>query len=141
VTTLDRLLPDVGLDEPEILVHPARDLREDIRGALVAELVGPIDGVTGTLTIGAQRRRERVDVVPLLLAASPLLQGIGSHYFEDCNEAQAVSKQPADFSGGVARTPSIRRMPSGSGDPPLEHRHLVRGDRLGCVAVALSRHA
>jgi len=82
VTTLDRLLPDVRLDEPEVLVHPPRDLREDIRGALVAELVGLIDGVTGTLTIGAQRRRERVDVVPLLLAASPLLQGIGGHYFE-----------------------------------------------------------
>ncbi len=36
VTTLDRLLPDVGLDEPEMLINPPRDLREDIRGALVA---------------------------------------------------------------------------------------------------------
>src|SRR5216117_71089 len=52
VTTLDRLLPDVGLDETEILVHPPRDLRADIRGALVAGLVGLIGGVTGTLTIG-----------------------------------------------------------------------------------------
>src|SRR5439155_20210292 len=36
VTTLDRLLPDVGLDEREMLINPPRDLREDIRGALVA---------------------------------------------------------------------------------------------------------
>jgi len=61
----------VGLDEPEILVHPRADLREDIRGALVAELVGLIDGVTGTLTIGASADESASDVVPLLLAASP----------------------------------------------------------------------
>src|SRR5207247_412292 len=61
VTTLDRLLPDVGLDETEILVHPPRDLRADIRGALVAGLVGLIGGVTGTLTIGGRRGRERGD--------------------------------------------------------------------------------
>src|SRR2546426_734218 len=68
VTTLDRLLPDVRLDEPEMLLHPPRDLREDIRGALVAGLVGLIDGVTGTLTIGGQRGRERIDVGPLFSA-------------------------------------------------------------------------
>src|SRR5438309_341924 len=61
VTTLDRLLPDVGLDETEILVHPPPDLRADIRSALVAGLVGLIGGVTGRLTIGGRRGRERGD--------------------------------------------------------------------------------
>ncbi len=38
----------------------------------------------------------------VLLAASPLLAGIGGRYFEDCNEAPVVSRRPTDFSGGVA---------------------------------------
>jgi hypothetical protein len=37
-----------------------------------------------------------------LLATSPLLDGVGGRYFEDCNEASVVSRRPADFSGGVA---------------------------------------
>ncbi|MCW2546805.1 MAG: oxidoreductase [Mycobacterium sp.] len=37
-----------------------------------------------------------------LLAASPLLDGVGGRYFEDCNEARVVLARPADFSGGVA---------------------------------------
>ncbi len=35
----------------------------------------------------------------VLLAASPLLEGVGGRYFEDCNEAQVVSKRPADYRG------------------------------------------
>lgn len=38
----------------------------------------------------------------MLLAASPLLDGISGHYFEDCNEAEQVSKRPTDFTGGYA---------------------------------------
>ena len=38
----------------------------------------------------------------VLLATSPLLQGISGRYFEDCNEAPVVRKRPVDFSGGVA---------------------------------------
>lgn len=38
----------------------------------------------------------------VLLAASPLLEGVGGRYFEDCNEAPVVSRRPMDFSGGVA---------------------------------------
>jgi NAD(P)-dependent dehydrogenase (short-subunit alcohol dehydrogenase family) len=38
----------------------------------------------------------------VLLAASPLLDGIGGRYFEDCNEATFVKNRPTDFSGGVA---------------------------------------
>ncbi len=35
----------------------------------------------------------------VLLAASPLLDGIGGRYFEDCNEAPVVARRPADYRG------------------------------------------
>jgi len=38
----------------------------------------------------------------VLLAVSPLLDGIGGRYFENCNEAQVVHGRPTDYSGGVA---------------------------------------
>jgi NAD(P)-dependent dehydrogenase (short-subunit alcohol dehydrogenase family) len=38
----------------------------------------------------------------VLLAASPLLQGVGGRYFEDCNEAPVVSRRPEAGMGGVA---------------------------------------
>lgn len=38
----------------------------------------------------------------MLLAASPLVDGIGGRYFEDCNEGRVVTSRPLDFSGGVA---------------------------------------
>ena len=38
----------------------------------------------------------------VLLATSPLLEGIGGRYFEDCNEAKLVTSRPTDFSGGIA---------------------------------------
>ena len=37
-----------------------------------------------------------------LLAASPLLDGIGGRYFEDCNEANVVSRRGGPGQGGVA---------------------------------------
>lgn len=39
----------------------------------------------------------------VLLAASPLLDGIGGRYFEDCNEAHVVDRRGAPGTGGVAR--------------------------------------
>jgi NAD(P)-dependent dehydrogenase (short-subunit alcohol dehydrogenase family) len=38
----------------------------------------------------------------VLLAASPLLEGISGRYFENCNEAALVNQRPTDFTGGVA---------------------------------------
>lgn len=35
----------------------------------------------------------------VLLAASPLLEGVGGRYFEDCNEALVVDRRPADYTG------------------------------------------
>ena len=38
----------------------------------------------------------------VLLAASPLLEGIGGRYFEDCNESPVLEGEPEMFGGGVA---------------------------------------
>lgn len=38
----------------------------------------------------------------VLLAASPLLDGVSGRYFEDCNEADVVSERPVDRVAGVA---------------------------------------
>jgi len=38
----------------------------------------------------------------VLLAASPPLEGVGGHYFEDCNEAETVERRPELGYGGVA---------------------------------------
>jgi NAD(P)-dependent dehydrogenase (short-subunit alcohol dehydrogenase family) len=38
----------------------------------------------------------------VLLAASPLLEGVGGRYFEDCNEAEVVDRRPEIGGGGVA---------------------------------------
>jgi NAD(P)-dependent dehydrogenase (short-subunit alcohol dehydrogenase family) len=38
----------------------------------------------------------------VLLAASPLLNGIGGRYFEDCNEARVVDRRGEPGTGGVA---------------------------------------
>ena len=35
----------------------------------------------------------------VLLATSPLLEGIGGHYFENCSEATTVTERPADYHG------------------------------------------
>jgi NAD(P)-dependent dehydrogenase (short-subunit alcohol dehydrogenase family) len=58
---------------------------------------------TGGLKTPPERRKttQQVAATSLLLAASPLLQGIGGRYFEDCNEARVVTSRPTDFSGGV----------------------------------------
>jgi NAD(P)-dependent dehydrogenase (short-subunit alcohol dehydrogenase family) len=59
---------------------------------------------TGGLQTPVDRRKtvEQGAATSVLLAASPLLDGIGGRYFEDCNEAQVVAERPSDFSGGVA---------------------------------------
>lgn len=56
-------------------------------------------------TGGLKTPRERQKTPPqgaatsVLLATSPLLEGIGGRYFEDCNEAAVVAKRPADYLG------------------------------------------
>lgn len=59
---------------------------------------------TGGLKTPVERRKtpEQGAATTVLLAASPLLDGIGGRYFEDCNEAEWVAKRPTDFTGGYA---------------------------------------
>lgn len=35
----------------------------------------------------------------VLLAVSPVLEGIGGHYFENCNEAETVFRRPSNYEG------------------------------------------
>lgn len=59
---------------------------------------------TGGLKTPAERRKtpQQGAATSVLLATSPLLDGVGGRYFEDCNEAETVSQRPADFNHGVA---------------------------------------
>jgi NAD(P)-dependent dehydrogenase (short-subunit alcohol dehydrogenase family) len=56
---------------------------------------------TGGLKTPPARQKTPVQgaATSVLLAASPLLDGIGGRYFEDCKEAQLVDSRPADFVG------------------------------------------
>lgn len=56
---------------------------------------------TGGLKTPVERRKtvEQGAATSVLLAASPLLAGVGGRYFEDCNEAPVVDRRPADFTG------------------------------------------
>ena len=59
---------------------------------------------TGGLKTPVERRKtvDQGAATSVLLAASPLLEGISGRYFEDCNEAALLERRPTDFSGGVA---------------------------------------
>lgn len=56
---------------------------------------------TGGLRTPAERRKtiEQGAATSVLLAASPLVEGIGGRYFEDCNESPLVARRPDDFTG------------------------------------------
>lgn len=56
---------------------------------------------TGGLKTPIERQKnvQQGAATSVLLGASPLLDGIGGRYFEDCNEAEVVDKRPADYTG------------------------------------------
>lgn len=56
---------------------------------------------TGGLKTPVERRKtpEQGAATSVLLAASPLLEGVGGRYFEDCNEAVVVDRRTADITG------------------------------------------
>jgi NAD(P)-dependent dehydrogenase (short-subunit alcohol dehydrogenase family) len=58
---------------------------------------------TGGLQTPEERRKTPVQgaATSVLLAGSPLLDGISGRYFEDCNQAEVVT-EPVMFGGGVA---------------------------------------
>lgn len=59
---------------------------------------------TGGLKTPVERRKTPAQgaATTVLLAVSPLLDGIGGRNFEDCNEAERVARRPTDFTGGYA---------------------------------------
>src|SRR5690348_17258373 len=59
---------------------------------------------TGGLKTPVERRKtpEQGAATSVLLAVSPLLEGISGRYFEDCNEAKLLTKRPTDLTGGYA---------------------------------------
>jgi NAD(P)-dependent dehydrogenase (short-subunit alcohol dehydrogenase family) len=59
---------------------------------------------TGGLKTPVERQKtvQQGAATSAMLAGSPLLEGIGGHYFEDCNEAETVSRRPENYGGGVA---------------------------------------
>ena len=75
-------------------------------GAIFTRLGRHVDAEAAS---AAMKRHQAVKTVEqgaatsVLLAASPRLDGIGGHYFEDCNEARTVDRRGAPGSGGVAR--------------------------------------
>ena len=58
----------------------------------------------GGMRTPVDRRKtpEQGAATSVLLATSPLLEGVGGRYFEDCNEAALVSRRDAEMPGGVA---------------------------------------
>jgi hypothetical protein len=59
---------------------------------------------TGGLKTPVEKRKTLAQgaSTSVLLAASPLLEGVSGLYFEDCNQARQVSRRPTDFTGGYA---------------------------------------
>jgi NAD(P)-dependent dehydrogenase (short-subunit alcohol dehydrogenase family) len=74
-------------------------------GAIFTQLGRHVDA---QIAAAAMKRQDNVKTVEqgaatsVLLAASPLLDGIGGRYFEDCNEAHVVERRGAPGTGGVA---------------------------------------
>jgi NAD(P)-dependent dehydrogenase (short-subunit alcohol dehydrogenase family) len=56
---------------------------------------------TGGLKTPPERRKtpQQGAATSVLLAASPLLDAVGGRYFEDCNEAETVTRRPGDYYG------------------------------------------
>ena len=46
-----------------------------------------------------QASLQQAAATSVLLATSPLLAGVGGRYFEDCNEAERVTRRTEDFHG------------------------------------------
>ena len=59
---------------------------------------------TGGLKTPVEKRKTLAQgaSTSVLLAASPLLEGVSGLYFEDCNQAKQVTRRPTDFTGGYA---------------------------------------
>jgi NAD(P)-dependent dehydrogenase (short-subunit alcohol dehydrogenase family) len=66
-------------------------------GAIATNLQRYVDGIQTPPE--RQKTPEQGAATSVLLATSPLLDGIGGRYFMDCNEAAIVTKRTEDYSG------------------------------------------
>jgi NAD(P)-dependent dehydrogenase (short-subunit alcohol dehydrogenase family) len=66
-------------------------------GAIATNLQRYIGGVQTPPEL--QKTPEQGAATSVLLATSPLLEGIGGRYFADCNEARIVTQRTKDYSG------------------------------------------
>ena len=73
-------------------------------GAIFTRLGRYVDAKAAAAAMKRQAVKsvEQGAATSVLLAASPLLRGVGGRYFEDCNEAPVVERRGAPGSGGVA---------------------------------------
>ena len=69
-------------------------------GAIATGLQKHIGGVK--TPVDKRKNLEQGASTSVMLAASPLLEGISGLYFEDCNQAEEVAKRPTNFTGGYA---------------------------------------
>jgi NAD(P)-dependent dehydrogenase (short-subunit alcohol dehydrogenase family) len=74
-------------------------------GAIFTRLGRHVDAEVEAAAMKRQPNVKSVEqgaATSVLLAASPLVDGVGGRYFEDCNEAHVVYRRGAPGSGGVA---------------------------------------
>jgi NAD(P)-dependent dehydrogenase (short-subunit alcohol dehydrogenase family) len=74
-------------------------------GAILTQLGRHVDAEVAAAAMKRQHNVKTVEqgaATSVLLAASPLLEGIGGRYFEHCNEARVVKRRGAPGTGGVA---------------------------------------
>ncbi len=69
-------------------------------GAIPTNLQKHIGGMKTPVNL--RKTPQQGAATSVLLAASPLLEGIGGRYFENCIEAGLLEARPGDFSGGIA---------------------------------------
>ena len=68
-------------------------------GAIATNLQRHVGNVMSQASLELRKTPEQGAATSVLLATSPLLEGIGGHYFEDCNEATILTRRIGDMSG------------------------------------------
>jgi NAD(P)-dependent dehydrogenase (short-subunit alcohol dehydrogenase family) len=98
-----------GQSKSANILHALEITRRWSNDGIVANALNPgaiatkLQKYTGGLKTPVEKRKtpEQGAATSVLLATSPLLNGVGGRYFEDCNEAEVVT-EPVMFGGGVS---------------------------------------
>jgi NAD(P)-dependent dehydrogenase (short-subunit alcohol dehydrogenase family) len=99
-----------GQSKTAVVLHAVEVAERWRSDGIVANALNPgaiatgLQKHTGGLKTPVQQRKtvEQGAATSVLLAASPLVEGTGGRYFEDCDESPVVTQRPQDFGGGVA---------------------------------------